>query len=260
MFANTQERQSVQDAVNAFRDVRFWQWVAVVLAWVMEPLEGIRHWGMACPCCAARRAEGENNLHCNRNSRRLHQAWGGFMVHRIKEFKTWATTLPMDACAGSRVLFLQVQPMLRLTAATLNSRFRYLGIAPWLLSTADTVEGAALCVEQIQARPLADHDPATRAFVACVGDDLERRAAGDALSDALRAEVLLLQNCPLDESCDEGMHRATNHEKVRAPASKHIHLKGNVRFRQVLKTVLKSMRKHGRRGQEVVRYEWRNWK
>ena len=51
MFANVQDRPTVQAAVNAFRDARLWVWISVVLKWVLVPLENIRHWGMCCPCC-----------------------------------------------------------------------------------------------------------------------------------------------------------------------------------------------------------------
>jgi len=259
MFANTQEKETVQQAINAFRDARFWQWCSVLLEQVFKPLEGWRHWGMVCPCCGDKRRANQKKITCSMKSRRLHQAWD-FLQKRIADLNRWANNLTMQACEESRTIFRTVQSMLRLAAATIRTRFRYLGMVPWLLSTADTQAGAKECVAQIDARPLADHDPVTRDFVARWGDDLRARANGGALSGPLADAVKALRNCPLDESCGGCVHRATNHEKVRAPSSRHVHLKGTVRHRQVLKTAKAFVRKHGVAGKRVLRYEWKSWK
>ena len=131
---------------------------------------------------------------------------------------------------------------------------------PWLFATADEVEGARLCVAQVEAQPLDKHDHATREIWRRHEQDIRIRAAGGACAPALLAFVAALNNIPLDESCGEGWHRDANHEKLRAPSSSDAHLKRHMRLKGVIKDIRAFASKHKVAGNEVLKYEFLNWK
>jgi len=76
----------------------------------------------------------------------------------------------------------------------------------------------------------------------------------------LAEEVEIINIACLSEACGEGYHRGTNVEKRRAPASKSHHLKRNNRFTQENRRIRDFVRKHGGRGIDVVRFEWKRYK
>ena len=180
-------------------------------------------------------------------------------TEQIAEFTQTAISLTPDQVEGSQSLCTLLKGMCRKAADLLEKRFKYLGVVPWLLVTADTVEGAKACVLQINQHPLADHDAVTQDFVARLAPDLATRAQGGVCSKALADEVRAIENTPLDEACGEGYHRETNKETTRAPASTMAHLKRPTRVKGVIKDMRHFMKVHGHAGRNVVRFEFRNW-
>ena len=62
------------------------------------------------------------------------------------------------------------------------------------------------------------------------------------------------------EDLGEGYHRDTNVEKTRAAAAVAKHLKQKTRFKMSLKRMKAFIEKHGHRGVQVFRFEWRRYK
>ena len=50
MFTDTQEKELLQVVIAAFADDLLWALILAVSVNVMTPLEGMRRWGMVCPC------------------------------------------------------------------------------------------------------------------------------------------------------------------------------------------------------------------
>ena len=165
----------------------------------------------------------------------------------------------INDCEGSQAWREIISNMCLRAASELRTTFSYLGKVPWLLSPADDVEAAQEIRRQIQARPLHEHDPVTQDFVHAVGNDLESRANGEDASTALVNEARSFRWCNLDETCGEGYHRGTSHEKSRAPSATTIHLKQKVRAKSVIKTCRWFIRTRGAAGNAVVRFEWLNY-
>ena len=149
--------------------------------------------------------------------------------------------------------------MLRCAADLFLKRCKYFGIVPWAFVLADTVAGAAACVQQVNERPLCEHDRATQDIWGRLQKDIEARAAGGEVTPALAEEVRILGHTPLDEGCGEGYHRDTSHEKIRAPSAATAHLKQHTRIKGVIKTFRKLCADNGRRGKAVVNYERKHW-
>jgi len=257
LFSNFQDRQLLQDVVNSCRDARLWQWISLVNDYIMEPLEHIRRWGMCCPCCKDLRDAGKF-VSCVNVSRRIHQAWE-FVQEEIEKFRQKAKDLTPAMCEDSNYMCTMLKSILRQVADALHKRWKYFGVVPWLFSLADTIAGAKECMIQVRARPLPDHDPATRDIVARLEHDLDVRASGGPCSAALAAEASAIKRTPLDESCGEGFHRTTNHEKVRAPSAATAHLKRQNRVKGVCKMVRAWVLTHGKRGKAVLDFEWHNY-
>ena len=129
----------------------------------------------------------------------------------------------------------------------------YLGEVPWLFARAHTVAGAKECVRQVIARPLEDHDPVTRDFITCVGNDLKERAEGAELTQALEYEADCVNLRNLNEGSGDGFHRETNLEKRRAPASSTIHMKQTVHLKKVMRAVRGFIHLGGERAKRVFR-------
>jgi len=260
LFAEVQDKELLRDVVNACRDARLWIFIVCVSAWVMQPLEHIRRWGMICghARCNELRKEGKKHVECRENGRRLRDAWEWIQL-RIVEFQQWARTVTLADCEGNGDIWELVKTMCKKAASELRLHFKHYAVVPWAFARADTVAGALDCVTQIRARPLEDHDPVTRDFVGRVGADLESRSQGGELTTALEDEVGELNNSMLNESPGEGYHRETNLEQKRAPGSHEEHLKQKVRIKGVIKTCRKFCRVHGEKGREVLRYEWRHY-
>ena len=261
LYKNTQERVLVQDACNASRDPWFWKFIEYGYEHCFSVLEHIRRWGLICACCNHLRAShggSQKHIFCVRNSRRLDEAWV-WVQDRCKELQAKATTLLPSMVEDSQSLCQLLKGMCRRAADLLHRRFKYLGVVPWLLTNANEVACAAVCVAQIDAVPLEEHDPITRDFERRLGADLRVRAGGGECSLALKAETDARKNMPLNEIPGEGYHRETTHEKKRAPAASTAHLKRITRVKQVLMTIRNVWKTWGKRGRAVVRYEFKNW-
>jgi len=261
LFPNFKDRATLVDVCRHCKDFELWKFISVVWTMLMQPLEGIRRWGMCCPCCHESRAASPNKRNrCKFAGRRLAGAWE-FVSDRIEEFKENAKHLTEDACEGSRLLFKIVKDMLTLAASALHQRFKYLSLLPWRLATVATVEGSKACVEQWASRPPQDHDPYTRRIMeGPVGAAIVMRAAGGALTDVLCDFIKRICWSSLDESAGEGYHRGTNLEQIRAPSSTQAHLKRKSREKKVISNALAFIRKYKERGKAVIRFEWARYK
>jgi len=259
MFSNAQEREQINEVMEACKNKRVWLWIVLVNQFVMQHLEHMRRWGMICGHaeCNRRRKDGERHVVCPRNGRRLKEAWEWVQL-RMEDFKERAKSITLLQCEGSNEIWNLVKNMNRSCASELRTQFKHYGIVPWALVNADTVEGAADCVRQIQARPIGDHDPVVQAFVAEVGQDLQVRAAGGELTSNLEHMIKRFEDAMLNEQPGEGVHRETTLEKHRAPASAVLHVKQKVRMKGVIKDCRSFIRKYGKQGRTVFRFEWRN--
>ena len=259
LFSEAQDKVHITDVVKASRDPWLWKYIVYALLYMWGPLEELRRWGLMCDCHEQERAEKHlKHFTCDRNSRRIAGAWD-HVEKVIAEFKERAKTLKPVDCEESQSLCTLLKGMCRKAADLLNKRYKYLGIVPWRLATADSVEGASACCEQIDAQAFDDHDPVTQDFIVRVGDDLRIRAAGGPCSERLAREVRALANTPLDESCGEGYHRDTTHEHHRAPGSTTIHLKRHTRHKKVVKTIRGFCKTYGQAGRRVLDYEYSHW-
>jgi hypothetical protein len=94
--------------------------------------------------------------------------------------------------------------MLSRVNSSIDLRFGYLRNVPWAVVRADSVEGAAEFMRQVEAVPMEQHDAMTQQIMRTFGGDIARRAAGGDASADLLAEVERFCDVPLDESCGEG--------------------------------------------------------
>jgi len=257
LFANAQEKKFIADFLTACRDKRTWVFIALATPWIFRPLEHCRRWGLVCSCvrCKELRAGGMKHVECVFNGRRVDVAWA-WVKDRCAEFTLWSRNVTVADCEGSEAWRDTISKMCARACSEMKRDCKYLGTVPWLLTTADSVAGALACMTQIRKYPLENHDPVTRYFVQTVGNDLELRSQGGDLTTPLAAEVRALKWASLNESCGEGFHRSTNHEHVRAPAAKTVHLKSKVRAKGVIKTCRSFARKHGEVGKAILRFEW----
>ena len=94
LFQNVQDREQLQCVVNICRNREFWKWLSAVHTHVLLPLEELRRWGMCCPHkkCLEKRLDGQKHVLCDRNSRRLPQAWTE-VEKLIANYKTWSKKL-----------------------------------------------------------------------------------------------------------------------------------------------------------------------
>jgi hypothetical protein len=114
-------------------------------------------------------------------------------------------------------------------------------------------------VEQVRAKTLDAHDSLTRAMWEMYEQDLVDLAGGGRCSDRWAAEVLTFNLTPLDESAGEGYHRSTTCVRKIASGAKSPYIKQSTRFAENLKRVRSVIRDHGKRGKDVVRFDWRTW-
>ena len=141
----------------------------------------------------------------------------------------------------------------------MRKRLNYLSVVPWFFVHACDHVAAVEIVKQVRSRPLAEQDPTTQAIWERVGADIVAVSEGFPPTDALRVEVRQLSHASFDEGAGEGIHRATNHEKVRAPGSSTQHLKQDVRAKPVIKDLRAFTDEHGDRAMAVIRFEWTHW-
>lgn len=119
-------------------------------------------------------------MSCVRNGRRVREAWP-WLQDRIEELHVTGTNLAPDACEGNLEWCADIRSMCMKAASEIKRCNKYLGMAPWLLTTAITTDGAKSCIDQVSKRDLADHDPATRDLLQRVGNDLKAGSAAQLL-------------------------------------------------------------------------------
>lgn len=213
---------------------------------------------MVCPCHVEERRAGKY-VKCMYNSRRLGEA-PEVVDAQISTFLAKARDLTLEECFGFVSLHGWMVNALRAAAGKLDTRFKYLKTVPWSFSKADTQLGASTCLQQIDSQPEDAHDFLTVEFNRAFRTDLEVVRDGGPVSSRLEAEVRAINIAALDESAGEGYHRGTNCERIRAPGARTLYIKQSTRFRENVVQVRGVLKKFGKRGRQVVRYEWRNLK
>jgi len=262
MFANSQERAKILNAMQAKDDGFMWRYVSASSREVCRSTEGARHWGMVCDCpehIRERHEGGVRSQHCWRNGRRLRGAWD-FISTEAEKATARAYAIREVDCENDRDAWKSMKSSLLQKASGMRLRFFYLSLVPWQFSRCDTQEGAIETMKQIRSRPLEQHDPLVQIIARTHGGYIQKVADGEEPSPELVELVKFVNLSPLNEGCGEGYHRGTTQEKTRAPASSCDHLKQANRFSQEHRRVKHFILKHGERGRRVVRYEWVNWK
>ena len=176
----------------------------------------------------------------------------------VAAMRAAAQKLTPEDCEGDTTLVANIATAMRQAASLLELRFKYLKIAPWCFSNADSMEGAACFLSSATSRPLGEQDVLTQYLYSTHCEDLKAVAAGGVCSEALSEEVKTINETPMDESAGEGYHRGTHLTRIRARASKMPYVKMSTRVQQTLRH-LKSLIKKGPEGKRVLRYEWRHW-
>jgi len=261
LFANPQDRALVNAVLVNCRDTYLWSFIGAARREIFSPTEGMRHWGMVCGCPehVKDRQDGNKHIRCDLNGRRLAGAWP-FIATEIDKAKDRARALPPDVGRGNRDVHNHIKNMLQLKASACKQRFHYLNLVPWAFVRAGTQAGAKHVLDQVRSRALEEHDQLTQNIMRTLGGDIAQVEEGGECSPALAQEIQEMELIPLDESVGEGYHRATGHEASRAPASEATHLKQVARHKQELKRCRLWTRRYGKRGQNVVRFEWRHFK
>ena len=136
-------------------------------------------------------------------------------VHEmVAELRVGARTLAIADTQGDAELVGVIRIALLQSAELLEMRFKYLDIVPWNFCNADTQAGAQKFLDGVRARPLEAHDGLTRFYYKEYEEALEITARGEGCPPALKEEVDIHNEAPLDESPGEGYHRPTNHTRV----------------------------------------------
>ena len=117
-----------------------------------------------------------------------------------------------------------------------------------------------MVIQSVEKFPMDNHDPLTRAVMARLGQSILSRSQGGDCPQELADEAKRFRLAMLDEGAGEGVHRATAHEKDRAPASGVQHVKQSSRERAAIERASDFLEAHGERGRSVFRYEWSHWK
>ena len=262
LFKDPQDKSLMDSVVFHYQDKPLQAFITVTNKFIWKTLEDARRWGMTCDCDLhiQLRRSGARHISCPRNGRNIRHGWA-FIQSLIADLRDKANALTLADCEGDLEVYRDTRDMLLKVMGSLRMRFKYLSVAPWSFANADIEEGSALCVEQVQSRPLCDHDYLTRDIWNRLQQDLIQRSTGGPLTPALAQEVLEINDSGVDEHAGEGWHRSSNQEKVRAPASSLMHLKRTLRHKEVISLLKGFLRKkHGQRGERVVRFEWRHWK
>ena len=191
---------------------------------------------MTCECepCIQKRRDGARHVSCPRNGRKLQWAWP-FIATLIADFQDNAEKLTPEMCEGDWDVYVFTRDMMLVAASSLRTKFKYLDVVPWKFAGSLEKEVAQSCIDQVEARPIHEHNDLTQNIWAEHKDSLRQVAEGGAPTAAHRLLVKRLNDCGLDESGGEGFHRSTNHEKCRAPSSSTVHLKSAIRGRAVVR-------------------------
>jgi hypothetical protein len=245
MFNNFQDRALLASVLKTCKDDCLFLFYSCSYEYMFAPLERARRWGMVCQCpdhVRMRKEEGVKHISCPQNGRNLRWAYREATLISQDMYNlamSWSATVIDESTRVHK----EVRDMLLRGSQELQLRTAYLGLVPWAFCRADEKEGALLVVAQVQSRSLDKHDPLTQDVWRRLENDIRIVAAGGECSEALAKEVRLINWSSLDESAGEGYHRYTNIEATRARGSKMIHLKGESRHRQNLKTNFAFIRK-----------------
>ena len=229
-FQNTQERQIIHDFMEGCRDSGFWKFVTASEREIWSKAEKERRWGMICDCPEhlQARAQGVRHITCVLNSRRLAET-----AQEIDKFATCtrarAVTLTEHDCDDDHAVFRIIRPMLTKLAATSVQRFKYIKNTPWSFSQTCTVTGAQDWIDQVLARPLAEHDDLTVYLWGTIEQDVRSVANGGDLTAQHDDAIIKMHLSPWDEGVGEGYHGVTTMEKKRAPGSGTARLKQKAR-------------------------------
>ena len=171
-----------------------------------------------CPAHVLRRRTTKKRVQCKRSSRRLGEVYK-FCQKEIAKVRTDAANLKQEQCEHNWKAWKDCRDMLYKYASLLELRTKYLALIPWRIADADSQDGAAACLEQLNATADDRLDPLSRRVKDTLRPDLQVVAEGGAPSEALMREITILRDTPLDEGSGEGYHRGTNLVQQRAPAS-----------------------------------------
>ena len=246
------------------RDGVFWKFMVHSERELWSKAEKNRHWGMICTCeeHVQMRRDGVKHISCPWNSRRLEEAWG-HVCDDVTAVRARVGQITDADFENDNEVYRVIRPMMQKLASTEKQRFKFSGCTPWSVSKTGSVAGAKAWIEQVQARPLEEHDSLTRLLWQKLGPHVQARAAA-AEDDDIHPEhlkMLSMMKCAaLDESAGEGWHAGATREKKRATASAPPHLKQAVRAKDAHEAVEDFQEKYGERGAAVLRYEWRNFK
>ena len=219
LFPNVQDKELLKSVCAACKDKFLWRWVATVGGKVLHRIEGIRRWSLGCNCphhIKEHRGD-KTQSHCMRASRRLGEVVE-FRTKELEKLKNEANTLTDADAENDRRTFVALRNAAQKARSLLELRTKYFLKIPWRFATADTPEGAAECIAQLQRTDPARLDPLSKRWKDTLLPDLQIVADGGPVSEKLLAEILKLLDCPLDESAGEGYHRETNMAHQRAPA------------------------------------------
>ena len=263
-FNNVKDKEKMKEFFAVCHDAMFWKFVQASYTYVFARCESCRRWGLTCKCqkCMDKRAAaaGPINIPCFWNSRKLDQAWPTLEEEK-DQLREIGRNLSAADTEGDDDIFQCIVAMLGKMITTIDQFFGYLSNLPWAFATADTVAGAARCVDLFRAKPMDHHDPLTVRIWQRLGGDIEARANGGAMTPDLEEELeVWKKHMPLEESLGEGYHRETHLEKERAAASSDRHIKQSVRFKRTLASANGFVEKYGATGIAVFRFEWRRYK
>ena len=98
-FVDVQDKQFIKDFIKACRCAWLWRWIVKSLKYIYNPLEHVRRWGLACPCCKNDPEDDRKTRRkkkCRWSGRRIHEAWD-FICKMVVSFKETESMLtPRD--------------------------------------------------------------------------------------------------------------------------------------------------------------------
>jgi len=134
--------------------------------------------------------------------------------------------------------------MLMKLAATTVQRFKYITNTPWSFSQTCTVTGAQDWIDQVLARPLAEHDDLTVYLWGTIEQDVRSVANGGDLTAQHDDAIIKMHLSPWDEGVGEGYHGVTTMEKKRAPGSGTARLKQKAREKPALEHIIRFRKRY----------------
>lgn len=217
MFNNPQDRDSLRKAVDACNEHEMWSWSDSMGREVIHPIEKARHFGMICGCeqHLLDRENGKVHIPCPWNGKRLPESWP-FLAQFIAQRAYRAKHVTPADCSGDMEDWRSVKNGLQRTSGGTKLRFGYLSLVPWAFCRSGTIEGARAVMEQVNAKPLEQHDECTQYIMRAVGADINRRSQGEDITEA-HQQVVDMYSCSADEGAGETYHRGTTHEKKPRP-------------------------------------------